>query len=475
MLEMIKQLMPLHTTTELAKAAPAQRAGADGGPFDLLLGGGARPAAKTEPVRAERPGDARPELGSGWETADAADYSEPELAAAGAAQQPQPNQANPPSAEPAAEPSAAQAVEPATAEQPVATEGQAQPSAEGRSAGQLAVQTLVEELPQTPSAPEPTLPNRTAEVAAAPETGGGTPDPASTEASAPAVLQAPSEEAVRLDGPIIEAQAPPERQPRPAADAPVAEPSAQAPRSPADAPAEQPARPAPPSATAQVQPPAITPPAPSDRQDTSRSHATSSAAGPAPAPVDPTAGVGAQAVEAALVQPTQAAQARPSEAAPVQALAPAAAEAVGANAAADVDVDQLASRAVRWQRLGMLDGNGSARIRLSPPELGSVLVALRTAGDSVRVHMTVETETVRQLLQRHSERLTESLQSHGLQPGRIEVVVQTPADDGAEGGDGHGGQGQSRNEGQNGRQDSSGQRQGRSFRQYAEQELNLTA
>src|SRR5690606_25304587 len=114
-----------------------------------------------------------------------------------------------------------------------------------------------------------------------------------------------------------------------------------------------------------------------------------------------------------------------SAAAPM--VAPAADVGAGSGDLPAPDVDQLAARTVRWHRLGMLEGGGSTRIRLTPPELGSVQVSLRTAQSVVHVQLVVEGEGVRQLLQAHSERLVQSLQAQGLQPAQIEVVVQNPA------------------------------------------------
>jgi len=103
------------------------------------------------------------------------------------------------------------------------------------------------------------------------------------------------------------------------------------------------------------------------------------------------------------------------------------APAQGQHAMGEPDMDQLAAKTVRWQHLGLLGRDGSARIRLSPPELGSVEVTLRTSNDVVRVHLTVESESVRQLLQGNSEKLSQGLLAHGLRAGSIEVAVQTAA------------------------------------------------
>ncbi len=149
-----------------------------------------------------------------------------------------------------------------------------------------------------------------------------------------------------------------------------------------------------------------------------------------------------------------------------------------ADAAADLpeaNVDQLASRTVRWRNLGVLGRGGVARIRLDPPSLGSVEVVLRTSGTTVHVELTVETEAVRQLLQSSADRLAQSLGAHGMRAERITVNVSTPGDataDGDSSGDDR--------EPSDGRRETDDepdrdQRRGGSFADDMEPELNLTA
>ncbi len=149
-----------------------------------------------------------------------------------------------------------------------------------------------------------------------------------------------------------------------------------------------------------------------------------------------------------------------------------------ADAAADLpeaNVDQLASRTVRWRNLGVLGRGGVARIRLDPPSLGSVEVMLRTSGTTVHVELTVETEAVRQLLQSSADRLAQSLGAHGMRAERITVNVSTPGDataDGDSSGDDR--------EPSDGRRETDDepdrdQRRGGSFADDMEPELNLTA
>jgi len=142
--------------------------------------------------------------------------------------------------------------------------------------------------------------------------------------------------------------------------------------------------------------------------------------------------------------------------------------------AAEPNVDHLASRVVRWRHLGLLAQGGSARIRLDPPSLGSIDVTLRTAGSTVQIELTVESDSVRQLLRHHSDRLTQSLQAHGLQAARIEINVQTPADapadqQGDTADDGGAGRG---DDGRQGRQTPQRDRD-RTFRQDIEDQLNV--
>ncbi|MFW6155196.1 MAG: flagellar hook-length control protein FliK, partial [Planctomycetota bacterium] len=143
---------------------------------------------------------------------------------------------------------------------------------------------------------------------------------------------------------------------------------------------------------------------------------------------------------------------------------------------AEPNVDQLASRVSRWRNLGLLNQGGSARIRLDPPSLGSVDVTLRTAGSTVQVELTVESDSVRHLLRTHSDRLAQGLQSHGLQASRIEINVQTPADAPADQqgdtADDGGTAGRNDDGGQGGRQPQ--RDRDRTFRQDIEDQLNVT-
>jgi flagellar hook-length control protein FliK len=158
--------------------------------------------------------------------------------------------------------------------------------------------------------------------------------------------------------------------------------------------------------------------------------------------------------------------------------APSAGPSLEAQALPQPDVDHLATRAVRWQRLGVLDGQGAARIRLAPPELGTVEIQMRSSGSTLTLQMTVDSEPVRQLLQSQSDRLMQSLQHHGFQASRVEISVSNPSESAAEQDagqshpDGRGAGADRQDEGgRRGRDD----RQDRSFANQMQEELNITA
>ncbi len=141
-----------------------------------------------------------------------------------------------------------------------------------------------------------------------------------------------------------------------------------------------------------------------------------------------------------------------------------------------VDVDQLAQRTVRWQHLGVLDDGGTARIRLSPPELGSIQIALETVDKVVHVQITAESESTRQLLQNHADQLVQSLSTHGLTAARVQVNLETPQEHHFTENDGGQGQGQPQQDSPDdgSRQGQQGG-QGRRFQDRYRQELNVTA
>ncbi|NQU77061.1 MAG: flagellar hook-length control protein FliK, partial [Planctomycetes bacterium] len=135
------------------------------------------------------------------------------------------------------------------------------------------------------------------------------------------------------------------------------------------------------------------------------------------------------------------------------------------------DLQELAIKTVRWQRLDAFAQAGSARIRLSPPQLGTVEVMMHTSNNVVRVQMVVETEAVRQLLQAHSGRLTQNLLALGMNTQQLEIVVETPAELPYKQTEQQGG-GQGRREGQAQQGPFS---QDRSFAEQVEEEINLMA
>lgn len=465
-----------------------------------------RPADSRAETADARPAKDEPlELGGGWETADESDYTDPESAAAAASQPAtQPATQPDPKPEPAADgaPVEAAAATPASADAEAARQSAAAPAAGAGSAAdarlalpaglaapvpgaapdaapvQAKAVVNAEVAKDTPSiAPAATM--RAAEVAV-PE---GDVPPATPDAKVVAQVQG-----VPLATPgaeVLESHAEPAKADagEHAEKANDGAPSAGKATAGAGAAAGSETRTAP---AAVADPSAPAPHGKSDRKG--KSSAASHAR--------------AEAGSLAVTASTLAAHAEPGASSPLAgslspvgveagagavaplagsrlAAAPVVAPAIDLGAASGglpaPDVDQLAARTVRWHRLGMLEGGGSTRIRLTPPELGSVQVSLRTAQSVVHVQLVVEGEGVRQLLQAHSERLVQSLQAQGLQPAQIEVLVQNPASSRGDQGEyrdgGQPGQGQGQGQGQ-----PQQQRQDQRFaRQMAEEELNLTA
>lgn len=544
MLDVIKQLMPLKTIQDRPAVEPAGRSGHDNAMFQKLMVSSehSSPAARLvnhaeKDARSSKADDDRPDLASGWQTADSSAYesaqsaptrpevrqsedkssdddlrdrgSEDTVSLTGEA-----GQANQP-AEPCRDASAdsgAQADQSDQAGQ-VAGQGTAAPSsgaAQSSGTGPAVAQSAVQfgmanmlsldaaqaggtqsGVPQPApdaDAAAPTGSSSSTAAGAAPATEGGTPVQASTDASGPAVLSASSDPIVSDGGQSIETQvtADPARVQR--NDRPEDRPARQAtPKATAPSAGEAGSSTASVSANAQategqaVMSPAVQAagrvgPAEPGGQAPEKARPTGESASPAVAPVSSGADLLAGAV-------TNGAQADSGVRIPGSmglAVGPhgrgSAGDAQGAQQASNLptpDTDNLAARTVRWQRLGMLDNQGIARIRLDPPELGSVQVSMRTVDNQVTIQMTVDTESVRQLLQSNSDRLVQSLQAQGFQTTRIEVVVQTPAQEspqqgGNQGGQSNGGQ-------QNPQQHQQSRQQDRPFAQQMREELNLTA
>ena len=481
LVDMIKQLTPTLKPAVVQAAAVSERPLM----FDKLFGPAAsqgKGARQAEAPRRSAPGE-RAELGSGWETADAALAAAQESATPQA--QPAAAPANPPAGGqsdptgPVADEAGSSTQSPAAGQadgEPTTPQG-GSPAQEGKPSGQATMQPaeLSVQLAATAGLSEEILANLPAaglseEILAnlpAPSAPAAEPSKvaaAAPQADAPVSQQQPAVLAVTL---AIEAPADSSadlsEMPMPSgpdapdwADAKFAKQDGSEPKSP----------------KVRVQ-------APPQRAQ---------AATPRPAPVEPVEPAGGaaasnrpaapnlgQALSADLGERAAGTAALLGRGEPSTTSTPHTSPApvsTGMAGTAEPDMDHLAARTVRWQHLGVLDRGGTARIRLSPPELGSVQVALHTMDNVVRVQLTVENESVRQLLQGHSERLVQSLQAHGLSAGRVQVSVETPQQRAPEQDPG-GGQG--RQEFTQDDQPSRQGRQGRPFRQTEHEELNLTA
>lgn len=62
-------------------------------------------------------------------------------------------------------------------------------------------------------------------------------------------------------------------------------------------------------------------------------------------------------------------------------------------------------------------------LRLHPPELGDIRVVLLSSGDRVRLHLTVESPEIREMVSRSEETLREGLRLQGIQLGEMTVDV----------------------------------------------------
>ncbi len=465
MLDMIKQLIP---SPSVQTSSPVQTGSDNAGAFDRVFGqvGG----ATSTPARADRPDedDLPLELGSGWETAD---QDATPAAAAGAGGQ-TPTDAR------SAEGGGGQAADGAadasraSAGGTSGAEGDAggAPGQQGRDAGATtqslnldALQTLNGQL----SAELAGASASTAGDAVAPEVGSGTPGTLSTDAPNPAVLSdspdlAASEAGleIQLSGELVEGD-----QGRGGSSEQVTV-------------ATQTAMDAQPELATQMQMgQAAEATSLRRRQDRAVSADASAGLNQSEQPI------ATVPITDLLAMPGEQVSGQGQAAVPgVEAISPAAvedstaaaaaaADALGADAS-ELDVNDLASKTVRWQRLGMLDSQGAARIRLTPSGLGSVRVVLQTINDVVRVQLTVDSDSTRQLLQSNSERLAESLQANGLRPERVEVVVDNPAEQNTDQNDQRGG-GQYRDA--RDEQSQSEPNAGQAFSEELEDELNLTA
>lgn len=83
------------------------------------------------------------------------------------------------------------------------------------------------------------------------------------------------------------------------------------------------------------------------------------------------------------------------------------------------------------------DGGGEARIRLDPPELGSVTVHVRLHGDAVQVDVHAERPEALQFLREHSPDLSNLLGQHGLDLAGLSVGLDARQGSGAGAGQGY--------------------------------------
>ncbi len=80
-------------------------------------------------------------------------------------------------------------------------------------------------------------------------------------------------------------------------------------------------------------------------------------------------------------------------------------------------------RLVQSIRLQVGDRRSSARLRLSPPELGRIRVDVRVNGDTIRVGLQAETAEAGALLSGRADRLRAGLAKYGIRVEQLEIVV----------------------------------------------------
>ena len=109
---------------------------------------------------------------------------------------------------------------------------------------------------------------------------------------------------------------------------------------------------------------------------------------------------------------------------------PSAAEAEGPiDVAARVRLIQRVSRA--FQQLGA--SGGIVRMKLAPPELGSIRIEMRVQDRQVEARVVAESEAASQLIREHLPELRQRLESQGLRVERLDVRNEADAESWADG------------------------------------------
>jgi flagellar hook-length control protein FliK len=90
------------------------------------------------------------------------------------------------------------------------------------------------------------------------------------------------------------------------------------------------------------------------------------------------------------------------------------------------EVREVFEKLVRNIRLNAGTRNSTARIRLSPPELGQVRVEVKLRDENLSLRIHAETPEAREVLGERLESLRAALQQHGLVAERIELIHERP-------------------------------------------------
>lgn len=83
------------------------------------------------------------------------------------------------------------------------------------------------------------------------------------------------------------------------------------------------------------------------------------------------------------------------------------------------------SQKVQWM---VRNGEGKAILRLDPPELGHIEIEVETKSGEMKIHMSVENESVKNTLETSAPQLRQSMEQHQVKIEKLEVQVETRLD-----------------------------------------------
>jgi flagellar hook-length control protein FliK len=83
------------------------------------------------------------------------------------------------------------------------------------------------------------------------------------------------------------------------------------------------------------------------------------------------------------------------------------------------------SQKVQWM---VRNGEGKAILRLDPPELGHIEIEVETKSGEMKIHMSVENESVKNTLEASAPQLRQSMEQHHVKIEKLEVQVEARLD-----------------------------------------------